>query len=75
MAERCDPKSTFTEASLGSAYAASGKDEDAKLHLELALQLDPMNLSAAEQLVGLYEKGGETSKAEALRAKISALFH
>ena len=75
MAEHCDPKSTFTEASLGSAYAASGKEDDAKFHLQLALQLDPMNLSAAEQLVGLYEKDGETPKAEALRAKISALFH
>jgi len=34
-----------------------------------------MNLSAAEQLVGLYEKDGETAKAEMLRNKISSLFH
>lgn len=75
IAERCNPKSSSTEASLGSAYAASGKNEDATFHLELALNLDPMNLGAAEQLVGLYEKDGETTKADALRNKISSLFH
>jgi hypothetical protein len=33
-----------------------------------------MNLSAAEQLIGLYENDGETAKAETLRGKISGLF-
>jgi hypothetical protein len=74
IAERCDPKSSSTEASLGSAYAASGENEAAKVHLERALDLDSMNLSAAEQLIGLYEKDGETTKAEMLRGKISSLF-
>ena len=74
MAERCDPKSSSTEANLGSAYAAAGRNEAAEPHLERALDLDPMNLSAAEQLIGLYEKGGETAKAETLRNKISSLF-
>jgi hypothetical protein len=74
LAERCDPKSSTAEANLGSAYAASGRNEAAELHLERALDLDPMNLNAAEQLIGLYEKNGETSKAEMLRAKISSLF-
>ena len=75
MAERCDPRSTFTEASLGSVYAAAGKHEAAESHLEQALALDPMNLSAAEQLIELYEKDGETGKADALRNKLSDLFH
>jgi DNA-binding SARP family transcriptional activator len=61
--------------SLGSAYAASARDEVAEFHLQRALDLDPMNLSAAEQLIGLYEKNGETTKAEVLRGKISSLFH
>ena len=74
IAERCDPKSSSMEASLGSAYAASSRNEVAKSHLERALDLDPMNLSAAEQLIGLYEKDGETTKAEMLRGKISSLF-
>jgi hypothetical protein len=33
-----------------------------------------MNLSAAEQLIDLYEKDGETEKADLLRNKISASF-
>ena len=74
IAERCDPKSSSTEASLGSVYAASGKNEVAILHLERALDLDPMNLGAAEQLIDLYEKNGETTKAEVLRGKIGSVF-
>jgi hypothetical protein len=74
IAERCDPKSSSTEASLGSVYAASGKNDVAKIHLERALDLDSMNLSAAEQLIDLYEKDGETTKAEVLKGRISSLF-
>ena len=74
MAARCDPKSSSTEANLGSAYAAAGRNDVAEVHLERALELDAMNLGAAEQLMGLYENGGETAKAEALKNKISSLF-
>ena len=74
LAERCDPKSSSAEANLGSAYAASEKNEAAETHLERALDLDPMNLNAAEQLIGLYEKDGQTTKAEMLKDKISRLF-
>lgn len=69
----CDPKSSPAEANLGSAYAASGSNGLAELHLERALEIDPMNLSTAEQLIGLYEKDGETAKAEMLKDKISRL--
>jgi hypothetical protein len=74
MAEQCDPKSSPAESNLGSAYAASGRDEDAEVHLKHALELDPMNLTAAEQLIGMYEKDGQPTKAETLRNKISSLF-
>ena len=74
FAQRCDPRSSSKEANLGAAYAASGRNELAEVHLERALDLDPMNLSAADQLIGLYEKDGETTKAETLRSKISGLF-
>jgi hypothetical protein len=74
FAARCDPRSSSEEANLGAAYAASGRNEVAEVHLERALELDPMNLSAADQLIGLYEKDGETTKAETLRSKISSLF-
>ena len=73
IAERCDPKSTTTEANLGSAYAASGRNGEAEIHLQQALALDSMNLSAAEQLIGVYAKEGETTKAEALKSRISLL--
>jgi hypothetical protein len=75
MGERCNPQSTSVEASLGSVYAAAGKNDAAETHLERALVLDPMNLSAAEELIGLYEKGGETAKADVLRNKLSSLLH
>lgn len=75
IAQRCDPKSSSAEASLGSAYAALGRNEDAESHLGQALQLDPINLSAAEELIALYEKDGNTEKADALKSKISSLFH
>lgn len=73
MAAQCDPKSSSTQASLGSVYAASGRNDIAESHLERALDLDPMNLSAVEQLIGLYEKDGQTAKADALRSRISSL--
>lgn len=74
LAARCNPKSSSTEANLGSAYAASGRDVDAEFHLGRALELDPMNLSAAEQLIALYENGGNATKAEMIRSKIARLF-
>ncbi len=74
MAARCDPQSSSMENSLGSAYAAMGKNAVAETHLEQALALDPMNLSAAQQLIDLYEKDGATEKADALRNKLNRLF-
>ncbi|HEY2472338.1 MAG TPA: hypothetical protein VGI45_31415 [Terracidiphilus sp.] len=74
LAEQCGPKSTSTEANLASAYAASGRNADAEAHFERALDLDPMNLSAAEQLIALYDKEGETTKGETVRNKISSFF-
>lgn len=73
LAERCDPTSSSAESNLGSAYAASGRDEDAEIHLQQALELDPMNLNAAEQLIGLYEKNGQPMRAEILKNKIGTL--
>jgi hypothetical protein len=75
LAARCDPGSSSAEANLGSAYAASGSNEAAEFHLQRALDLDPLNLGAAEQLIGLYEKDGATLKAETIRSKIASLFH
>ncbi len=75
MAARCDPRSSSVEANLGAAYAASGKNDAAEQHLERALDIDPMNLGAAEQLMDLYQREGDSTKAEALKNKIGGLFH
>jgi len=75
LAARCNPKSSSIEANLGSAYASSGSNEAAESHLQRALDLDPMNLSAAEELMALYENEGKSVKAETIRTKIAGLFH
>jgi hypothetical protein len=74
MAAQCDPKSSSIEANLGSAYAASGRNDAAEQHLERALDIDPMNLDAVEQLMDLYRKNGNAAKAEILKNKIGSLF-
>jgi hypothetical protein len=75
LAVRCNPKLSGAEANLGSAYAGSGNNEAAEFHLERALEMDPMNLSAAEQLIHLYETDGNATKAETIRSKMAGLFH
>ncbi len=73
LAVRCAPRSSPDEASLGSAYAALGKDDLAEIHLERALDLDPLNLNAAEVLLGVYVGAGEQAKAEALTHRFTQL--
>jgi tetratricopeptide (TPR) repeat protein len=75
LAAHFDPRSSPDETSLGSSYAALGKSDLAEMHLERALELDPLNLNAAELLTGLYEKDGKQEKAAALRRKIEGLVH
>jgi hypothetical protein len=75
LAVRFEPKSSADETSLGSAYAAQGKNDLAEAHLERALELDALNLNAAELLIGLYEKDGKAARAAAIRNKIEGLIH
>jgi hypothetical protein len=58
---------------LAQAYQASGKLELAQPHLEKALQIDPLNLSAAKLLMELYSRAGEPAKAEDVSRRISVL--
>jgi photosynthetic reaction center cytochrome c subunit len=67
-----DPDSPLAEASAASPYVASGDAPRAIAHLERALTLDPLYLSAASTLMSLYQKEGETTKADALAGKIKA---
>jgi hypothetical protein len=75
LAVRFDSNSSPKEADLGTAYAALGRTELAEVHLERALDLDPLNLGAAELLIDIYEKSPEPAKAELLRNKIRDLIH
>ena len=73
LAVRFDPISSQKEASLGQAYAALGDQKQAERHLEEATELDPLNLSAATHLIGIYNRNGETAKADELSKKITGL--
>jgi photosynthetic reaction center cytochrome c subunit len=67
-----DPNSPLAEASAASPYIASGDATRAIAHLERALTLDPLYLSAASTLMSLYQKEGNTAEADALAGKIKA---
>jgi photosynthetic reaction center cytochrome c subunit len=67
-----DPNSPLAEASAASPYIASGDATRAIAHLERALTLDPLYLSAASTLMSLYQKEGNNAEADALAGKIKA---
>jgi photosynthetic reaction center cytochrome c subunit len=67
-----DPNSPLAEASAASPYVASGDATRAIAHLERALTLDPLYLSAASTLMSLYQKESNTAEADALAGKIKA---
>jgi Flp pilus assembly protein TadD len=68
-----DPTSSPKEASLGQAYLAAGQEALGEEHLERAMELDPLNLSAAALLIDAYDKSGKPSKSDKLSQKISNL--
>ncbi|MCU1247783.1 MAG: tetratricopeptide repeat protein [Edaphobacter sp.] len=73
LAVRFDPISSPKEASLGQAYMAAGQEALGEQHLERAMELDPLNLSAAALLIDAYDKNGTPSKSDQLSQKISKL--
>jgi Tetratricopeptide repeat len=73
LAVRFDPSSSPKEASLGQAYLAAGQEALGEQHLERAMELDPLNLSAAALLIDAYDKNGKSSKSDQLSQKISKL--
>jgi hypothetical protein len=73
LAVRFDPTSSPKEASLGQAYLTAGQEALGEQHLEKAMELDPLNLSAAALLIDAYDKNGNPSKSDQLSQKISKL--
>lgn len=73
LAVRFDPNSSPKEANLGHAYAALGDRALAERHLERAMDLDPVNLGAAFQLIGIYNANGEGAKADQLSRRLTSI--
>jgi photosynthetic reaction center cytochrome c subunit len=65
-----EPSSALTEASAASPYIEEGNAAEAIAHLERAINLDPLLLPAASTLIGLYEKQGKFTEANALSTRI-----
>jgi Flp pilus assembly protein TadD len=60
------PDNAVSEEDVGVACLESGQVDTAAAHLERALKLDPLQLSAATALQALYRKQGANDKAAAL---------
>ena len=73
LAVRFDPASSPKEANLGLAYAVLGDHALAERHLEKAMDLDPVNLSAALQLISLYNVNGDAAKADQLSQRLKSI--
>jgi len=67
---RTTPDRATSQEDVGIAYFQSGQLDSAASHLERALQLDPLQLSAGTALQAVYRKQGYDQKADALAERI-----
>lgn len=65
-----DPRNPAYEENAGRADLAIGNLDEAAQHLERALQLDPLLLSAAGALENLYERQGKSSETAAVAERV-----
>ena len=70
-----NPNSATSETNAASPYAEAGDANNAVAHLERAVALDPLYLSAASSLIDLYRRQGKLAEASALSGKIQAAIH
>jgi cytochrome c-type biogenesis protein CcmH/NrfG len=73
LAVRFDPSSSKRETSLGQAYLLLGDRNSGDHHLERAMELDPLNLTAAALLIQSYDQSGRPEKSEQLSKKLAGL--
>jgi hypothetical protein len=64
------PDSATSEEDLGVAFLRSGQLENAASHLEQALKMDPLLLSAGTALREVYKQQGNSDKADALAERM-----
>ncbi|MGA7240071.1 MAG: hypothetical protein WBY44_30595 [Bryobacteraceae bacterium] len=64
------PATATNEEDVGVSCLEAGELENAALHLERALSLDPLSLTAATALEEAYRKQGRPEKSDALQNKI-----
>lgn len=64
------PASATSEEDVGVSCLEAGQLDEAVLHLERAMSLDPLSLTAATALEEAYRKQGRPEKSEALQNKI-----
>ena len=65
-----EPRSAASEEDVGLALLESGQVDGAASHLERALQLDSLQLTAATALQEAYRRQGHNEKAEAVAARM-----
>ena len=64
------PGNALAEQNVGMAWTAAGQLDQAALHLERCLELDPLMLPAATALMDVYRRQGDEGKASALASRI-----
>jgi len=67
-----DPDSAPAETNAAAAYLQAGDADKAIAHLEHAVALDPLYLTADAPLINLYRQRGRLEKAAELSARVSA---
>jgi photosynthetic reaction center cytochrome c subunit len=67
------PDSAVAETNVAAADQQAGDTESALAHLERAVAIDPLHLSATSQLLDLYRQEGNTARANELSDRVAAL--
>jgi photosynthetic reaction center cytochrome c subunit len=68
-----NPNSAAEEANAASAHQQAGDIDGTITHLERAVAIDPLHLSATSLLINLYRQQGNASKADELSDRVAAL--
>lgn len=67
------PNSPVAETNVAAAHQQAGDVDGTFVHLERAVDLDPMHLPAASALVNLYRQQGNAAKADEFSEKVRAM--